>query len=157
MKKILLLTAAILAGCIIASLNYNRNIVEAQTIATTTLVATTSEESKVYVPTHAQNVWLHALEWCESGGNRSSINPKDKDGTPSYYSFQFKPSTFKYLSIKYKILEPSKLDTKEELMVELKNYDNQYNVVASMIQDKSTKWRTQFPGCVAKLGLPPKY
>ncbi len=121
------------------------------------LVATTTVSVKLYQPTHAQTVWLHALEWCESGGNKNAINPEDKDHTPSYYSFQFKPSTFKAYALKYGILKKEDVDTSVKLMEQLKNYNNQFQVVSSMINDKTIKWRSQFPGCISKLGLPPRY
>lgn len=159
MKNIILITAAVLF-CIVftKSILLDKSLnAKAQDISNIVVATTSPIESKVYVPTHAQKVWLHALEWCESSGRKSSINPKDKDGTASYYSFQFKPSTFKALAIKYEILKPSDVNTSEKLMSQLKDYDNQYNIVASMINDKSTRWRSQFPGCVAKIGLPPRY
>lgn len=43
---------------------------------------------------HRQEVWISALEWHESRGRNSALNPKDRDGTPSYSNFQWKPSTF---------------------------------------------------------------
>lgn len=37
--------------------------------------------------THQQEVWIYALEFCESRGNTEAINPKDLDGTPSYGAY----------------------------------------------------------------------
>lgn len=151
MKYILLLTAVIL---VFLATNFSHGLSSPEV---TKVEIATSTVSKVYEPTHAQTVWLHALEWCESAGNKSAINPEDKDHTPSYYSFQFKPSTFKAYALKYEILKKEDVDTSKELMEQLKNYNNQFQVVASMINDPSVRWRSQFPGCVAKLGLPPRY
>lgn len=97
-----------------------------------------------YKPTQRQEVWLSALEWCESGGSPTAINPKDLDGTPSLGAFQFKPSTFDLYSKKYGI--------KGELM----DRDIQRLIVAQMLNDSSVKWRNQFPDCVRnKIGYPP--
>jgi len=108
------------------------------------------------VLTHQQEVYLYALEWCESRGVKTAVNPKDRDGTPSYYSFQFKPDTFKWLAIKYGVLEKTELDTLEKLNNQMADYDNQRLIVKYMILDKSTKWESQFPDCVKrKIGRPP--
>lgn len=104
--------------------------------------------------THKQEVWLYALEWCESRGDLTAINPKDKDGTPSYYSFQFKPSTLKYYGQMYGLIEEE--ISNKVLMEKLKSYELQKSIVTEMILDPGIKWRQQFPDCVKKLGLPPK-
>lgn len=104
---------------------------------------------------HSQEVWLHALEWCESRGVVTAVNPKDLDNTPSYYSFQFKPGTFKGFGLQYGVLKKEEVDTKEELMEKLKDYELQKAIVTQMILDPKTSWYTQFPGCVKKLGKPP--
>jgi hypothetical protein len=101
--------------------------------------------------TDAQTVWIHALEWCESSGKPTAVNPIDRDGTPSYGAFQFKPSTFWHFANKYDVgitmVSDAHLDR-----------DNQYEVVAAMVEHrKEIEWHNQFPGCVAKLGLPPSY
>lgn len=105
--------------------------------------------------THAQKVWLGALEWCESRGKPSAVNEMDLDGTASYYSFQFKPSTFKSLSILYKILPPDLEE--EDYWNYMSMHEYQYKVVTAMVLDPSTRWEQQFPGCVRLLGRPPKY
>lgn len=104
--------------------------------------------------THQQTVWLHALEWCESRGEKEAINPKDLDGTPSYYSFQFKPSTFKQFGIKYGLL--SKNISDEKLTAKLGNYSLQKEIVTRMMYDKNIIWSREFPACVKRLGVPPK-
>ena len=100
---------------------------------------------------HEQEVWLGALEWCESSGRVTAVNPKDRDNTPSYGSFQFKPETFKMFSKIYEIDAKGLLE-KEALM----NHELQKEIVKNMILDKSTKWHQQFPDCVKRLGTPPK-
>jgi hypothetical protein len=104
--------------------------------------------------THEQEVWLHALEWCESRGVKTAINPKDLDGTPSYYSFQFKPSTFKLYGVKYGIF--SRLISDERITEMLSDYRLQKRIVSLMMQDEKVNWRREFPDCVRKLGFPPK-
>ena len=98
--------------------------------------------------THAQTVWKSALEWCESNGKKDAVNPVDRDGTPSYYSFQFKPSTFAAYAAKYGIEG------------DISDYEAQSAIVTGMILDESLgydDWRyREFPGCVAKLGAPPR-
>ena len=103
--------------------------------------------------THAQQVWLAALEWCESSGVPAKVNPKDLDGTPSYYSFQFKPSTFKQFGIKYGLFSDSITD--EEVRAKLDDYALQKKMVATMINDPSVLWGREFPACVRQLGRPP--
>ncbi len=97
------------------------------------------------VLTHRQELWLYVLEWCESRGNNDAINPKDKDGTPSYYAFQFKPATFRYYSKKYSI------------QGELKDYNSQRAIVSQMIYDPDVVWIQEFPDCVLRFGRPPKH
>ena len=97
-----------------------------------------------YSLNHQQGVWLGALEWCESRGIKTAINPNDNDGTASYYSFQFKPSTFAHLAQKYAV------------QGKISDYEAQKEIVKRMITDKSVNLAKQFPGCVKKLGLPPR-
>ncbi len=103
--------------------------------------------------TSNQESWIDQLESCESGGDSTAINPKDLDGTPSYYSFQFKPSTFRSFGSSYKVI-PRGL-THDELMEALKRRDLQRAIVAHMIQDPTVDWHQQFPACVQRYGLPP--
>lgn len=101
---------------------------------------------------HQQKVWLGALEWCESKGIPASVNPNDVDNTPSYYSFQFKPSTFKYYGEKYGVIKSGFSD--KALAEKLKDHSLQQEIVANMLNDKSVNMRKQFPACVRSLGLP---
>jgi len=122
------------------------------------LIPTQEEEIKIEEPgitlTHQQEVWMGALEWCESRGEKEAINEEDLDGTPSYYSFQFKPGTFRGYGEKYGVLEKGK--TEEEIMELLKRYDLQKEIVRHMVLDESVRWDQQFPWCVKKLGPAPK-
>jgi hypothetical protein len=104
--------------------------------------------------THEQEVWLYALEWCESRGVKTAVNPEDRDGTPSYYSFQFKPATFLNYGIKYGVIAAT--TSPAELSEMLKSYEAQREIVTHMISDKSVNWHQQFPDCVRKNGLPPR-
>lgn len=105
--------------------------------------------------THAQDVWISALEWCESRGKPSAINPKDKDNTPSYYSFQFKPSTFRSYGQLYGVIKKDKTD--KEIMELIKEHSLQRKIIENMINDKNVKWKIQFPSCIKQLGFPPRY
>lgn len=123
------------------------------------MVATKSAPAKEVEPArpalnHQQEVWTYALEWCESRGEVGAINPKDKDGTPSYYSFQFKPSTFRFYGERYGILSKGLTDT--ALTDKLKDYKTQRAIVEQMVlHAKEIDWKQQFPDCVRKLGMPP--
>lgn len=115
-----------------------------------------AEVKEVELTTHAQKVWISALEWCESRGKPSAVNAKDRDGTASYYSFQFKPGTFRYYGEKYLVLEP---DLDEETLFErMKDQKVQHLILEHMVKDqKNIKWGNEFPMCVKKLGKPPVY
>ena len=93
---------------------------------------------------HQQKAWLGALEWCESKGKPSAVNPKDRDNTPSYGILQFKPSTLAYFKKQYGITG------------ELMNPDTQEAIVTQMILKGGINWAQQFPDCTKKLGTPPK-
>lgn len=96
------------------------------------------------VGTISQEAWLAKLVQCESTGDPGAVNPKDRDGTPSYGLLQFKPSTFAMFSKAYgiegKLMDP----------------DAQRAIVRRMMGDASVNWHQQFPDCVRRLGLPPK-
>ena len=104
---------------------------------------------------HQQQVWINALEWCESKGKYDAINPNDVDNTPSYYSFQFKPSTFKYYGEKYEVIDTGLSD--KQISEKIKSHFLQREIVANMLNDKSVNMQKQFPACVRSLGLPKRY
>lgn len=119
----------------------------AESIASPAPVTATISAPKEAKPklTHAQEVWISALEWCESRGNNSAINPKDRDNTPSYGAFQFKPSTLDYYAKMYGVATTTLMD-----------YKTQKAVVEQMVlHRKEIKWTQQFPDCVKRLGPPP--
>lgn len=93
-----------------------------------------------------QTIWLHALMWCESKGKPEALNPKDKDGTPSYGILQFKPGTFNHYAKLYGI----------DASAGYKDADTQEKIVTQMILKGNIKWSQQFPQCTKQLGLPPK-
>lgn len=103
----------------------------------------------------ARDAWIQRLRMCESSGIDEKINPKDTDGTPSYYAFQFKPSTFRMYAIRYKLI--SKFTPNSEIMKMIRSYEIQKEIVEKMIEDPKVKWRNEFPACVKKLGYPPKF
>lgn len=93
-----------------------------------------------------QEIWVSALEWCESKGKIQAINPKDRDGTPSFGAFQFKPSTYAYFAKSYGMASTT----------DYMNHETQRKIVIRMIDDKSVVWTQQFPDCVKnKVGMPP--
>lgn len=102
---------------------------------------------------HQQETWIAALEWCESRADNTAVNWYDKDGTASYYAFQFKPGTLRYFGEKYGVIEKGKTDA--EIMQLLKVYAIQRAIVEYMVEDPGTRWESQFPGCVRLLGRPP--
>lgn len=103
---------------------------------------------------HRRETWLSALEWCESRGRNDAINPEDKDGTASYYSYQFKPKTFRHYGVKYELIPTSTTDA--EIMKLMQNYDLMRDIVRHMIDDPAVKWEGEFPDCVLrKVGRPP--
>lgn len=103
----------------------------------------------------SQERWIDRLEHCESGGNQSAINLKDRDGTPSYYSFQFKPDTFRLFGVLYGVI-PEGLSEAQNMEL-LKDRYLQRAIVSFMILDSKTRWEQQFPVCVSLLGRPPKF
>lgn len=104
---------------------------------------------------HRQETWISALEWCESRGRNDALNKVDRDGTPSYSNFQWKPGTLLYYGKMYKyIATTTSITSIPEL---LKDYELQRNVVRSMVKDPGINWYQQFPDCVKlKVGLPPR-
>lgn len=87
--------------------------------------------------------WKTELRQCESGGNDKALNPKDTDGTESIGRYQFKTKTFYGFAKQYKIK-----------VTDVWNGDEQEQILDRMIRDKSLNLKTQFPGCIKKIGLP---
>lgn len=135
-------------------------------IAAITWIIVSQEETKAVEPlvempvqklTNRQEIYLAALEWCESSGNPDAINPQDSDGKPSYGAFQFRPSTLKWLAIKYEILTEKDLDTDQEVMEKIMDRNIQRRIMENMVLDNSIKFEKQFPHCVNyKIGQPPR-
>ena len=103
---------------------------------------------------HRQEVWISALEWCESRGRNDALNKMDRDGTPSYSNFQWKPSTLLFFGKFYGLIATTtQLSDVPKL---LQDYELQRNILRSMVKDKNTEWYQQFPDCTKrKIGLPP--
>lgn len=134
----------------------------------TTYTAEAEEEPSKPTLTHRQFVWSYAMEWCESNGRKSAVNEIDRDGTPSYGGYQFKPSTLWYYGKMYEVVEPpndeelgwivqlpdGSLTSEQEAYM---NYDLQRAVFEQMIlHADEIDWYTQFPDCVRRYGTPPK-
>jgi hypothetical protein len=118
----------------------------------------THDPTKSAIPTitHAQDVYIYALEWCESRAKNGALNPKDRDGTPSHSNFQFKPLTLKHYAVKYGLLS----DELEEADYTNWAYDYEltHKILMFMVNDKSVDWDNEFPICVKnKIGYPPTY
>lgn len=125
-----------------------------ETASSTPAIITPAEPEKKIL-SHRQDTWIRALEWCESRGETGAVNEIDRDGTPSYYAFQFKPGTFRSYGTLYGIIAAG--IPEKELMELLKDRDLQYAIVSEMVLDyDSIDWRQQFPGCVRLLGMPPR-
>jgi hypothetical protein len=104
--------------------------------------------------TPEQDAWIDDLQVCESRGDPTQVNWHDRDGTPSYYAFQFKPPTFRSFGEAYRVI-PRGL-SHAELMEALKRTDLQRAIVAHMIHDPSVVWARQFPDCTqVYIGMPP--
>jgi len=95
-------------------------------------------------PIADREIWLDALESCESGGNPHAINPIDKDGTASHGLLQFKDTTFEMYRLRYALGD-----------VELYDPEAQRTMVMHMMDDPRVVWEREFPDCVRKLGRPP--
>ena len=103
---------------------------------------------------HRQETWISALEWCESRGKNSALNPNDLDGTPSYSNFQWKPTTLLWYGQQYNLIATS--TTVADVPSLLKDYELQREIVRHMIKDRHVVWSTQFPDCTKRfVGLPP--
>jgi len=107
---------------------------------------------------HRIETWIASLEWCESRGFNNAVNPMDRDGTPSYGAFQFKPSTFEGYAVKYEMQGPSiHPDKYVPLMSDVMNYETQRKILRRMIDDPDVNFYNEFPDCVKnKVGPPPK-
>jgi hypothetical protein len=96
------------------------------------------------------NTILSDLIECESKWNPNAINPKDRDGTPSYGLLQFKPGTLYSEAKRYGILEDIE---RGEIMNLIYDPQVQIDVAIEMIKHNlhSEKfWLQQFPGCFLK-------
>ncbi len=127
----------------------------AAVIATTLLLyprgQARSDSEMIEVPrlTQEQEVWLSALQWCESRGRDDAVNKVDRDGTPSFGRYQFKISTYAFFSKKYGLASTT----------DYMNGEQQREIVIRMLLDKDisdSQLRTrQFPDCIQhKIGLP---
>ncbi len=102
-----------------------------------------SKTSVSWLSDHQREVWTYVLEWCESSGITTSVNPRDNDNTPSFGAFQFKPDTFTEYAKKYGI--------EGDLM----DYEAQRAILKNMLSDDTIKWDKKFPACIRKIGFPP--
>lgn len=150
MKKtifVAVVTALLFLAIATRTVGSTTNIPEKPTASTTVQIVTVVKEvEKKDILTYQQRAWVGALEYCESRGNPKAVNPNDLDNTPSYGILQFKPSTYTYFKMRYK------LDISDDYM----DPAGQIKIVEQMIIRSDVDWSTQFPGCTRKLGLPPQ-
>lgn len=92
-KRIYIATAIFIA--LASIIFFTAKIAHSEGKKSTAPAATSTPQIVVPRFSHQQEIWMAALEWCESRGNNSAINWYDKDGTASYYAFQFKPGTLR--------------------------------------------------------------
>lgn len=150
-KMAITIVIAILATLVWAK--WPPETVEAEpTVTKVEVPAPTKEELDLK---HRKETWISALEWCESRGRNDALNKVDRDGTPSYSNFQWKPTTLLYYGKMYGLVATSSMVANVPEL--LKNYELQRNVVRAMVDDPKVNWYQQFPDCVKlKVGLPPK-
>lgn len=103
--------------------------------------------------TEEQCKWMYQLALCESGDNPIAVNQMDRDGTPSYGLFQFKPPTLILFSQWLTI----HID-QSNVMSAIYDRSVQEAAVAEMLLHyDQVNWRQQFPDCINKyIGMPPR-
>ncbi len=115
-----------------------------------------SKGIKQYTLTHEQEVWIGALQWGESNGIKTALNPKDRNGKRSVGCYQFQDDTFRLYVEKYQLLDIKNLDESDWLNW-IWDCDLQTEIVKRMLGDNDVNWRNEFPDVIRnKIGLPPK-
>ena len=99
---------------------------------------------------------IESLAVCESGGNNIAVNPNDLDNTPSYSTFQWKPSTWSLYVKRYKLWNSEEWD-EADLVNAMWDTQYQKEIVKKMFTDPRVDLRREFPGCSKKLGLKKNY
>ena len=152
MQKIYLVIIFVLSASIIYDKFPQKTTVTNPTVEVVKAKEKTAEELDLE---HRQEVWISALEWCESAGRNTALNKVDRDGTPSYSNFQWKPTTLLYYGKMYDLIASSTpLASSTQL---LKNYDLQREIVRHMVRDPKVNFAQQFPDCTKrKIGHPPR-
>lgn len=117
-------------------------------------IAVANVEKETPIENHRLETWVTALEWCESAGIKEAINPRDRDGTPSYYSFQFKPSTFRQYAERYQFVELGLADGQIKAL--MADYELTRSIIKSMVGDNKVNFNNEFPVCIKKVGMPPR-
>lgn len=115
--------------------------------ASLTAAAPTAPEIR---PTHQQETWIAALEFCESRGD-TSAKVFDSNDKYSYGAFQFQMQTFLSYGKKYGLVATSTTEKDGEKLIY--DYGLQRRIVAIMLSNGlSNHWRN----CAKKLGTYPK-
>lgn len=113
----------------------------------------TNYELVARIPNKRTRAILYDLVPCESGWRDEALNPKDLDGTPSYSTLQFKPSTLLYFGHRYGTI-PDDLED-HEIYNLINDPAIQITTADKMIEEygHSEKfWRQQWPDCSKKHG-----
>lgn len=122
-----------------------------------TALADPLPEAKYIMPLpEALNAKIELLAACESSGNPTALNPKDRDGTPSHGKYQFKIDTWKRYNRKYNLF-PWRGWSEEQWYATM--YDGYYQdlIVRAMFQDPAVNLHTEFPDCSRKHKFPARY
>jgi len=100
----------------------------------------------------AQRAWMQHLAMCESSNDPTRINKVDRDGTPSYGLFQFKPDTLIAFSRAYLTI----FIDDDNVLAAIMDRSVQEATLREMILHRSAiDWSQQFPDCVKRYGPPP--
>lgn len=119
------------------------------TILIAPLFASSEEEVPMHEPTHRQQVYLHALQFCESSG-RTDIKIMDSNNKHSYGGLMFQMSTFLSQGKKYELIAGSTTAVQGEKMIY--DIELQEAIAHRMLEDGGERnWYT----CTKKLGKYP--
>lgn len=114
-------------------------------------------QSETFLPaiTKEQEFWLAKLRNCESGNNSLALNKVDKNGRSSKSLYQFQDKTWRHYIQKYDLWNWREWDNAD---YENAIWDGWYQemVIRKMLNDKNVNFKTEFPTCIKRLGLPPK-
>lgn len=118
--------------------------------STTTYTAEAAIAAKKPTLTHAQDLWLASLEWCESRGN-PNVKVLDSNDKYSYGAFQFQMQTFLWQGKKHGLVATSTTEKQGKTLIY--DYGLQRQLVAIMV---SNGLEYHWKNCTRKIGPYPK-